>query len=140
MQKRVVFLWWKRRKDLENEFSDFEKIFCKNRIKMLKIWQIYDNIYVVEREGGVSPGWKVSLTEKQILHCFAEERKVFMFDFVEQPVAIRDYEYSMLRKHSAPVVVQGGIQPVALFQEDVRGVDRPQSLLGSVFSFRRSKG
>jgi hypothetical protein len=63
-----------------------------------------------------------------------------MFDFVEQPVAIRDYEYSMLRKRPAPLVIQGGIQPVAMFQEDVRSLERPQSLLGSVFSFRRSKG
>ena len=63
-----------------------------------------------------------------------------MFDFVEQPVAIRDYEYSMLRKHPAPVVVQVGLQPVTLFQEDVCQMERPQSLLGSVFSFRRSRG
>lgn len=64
-----------------------------------------------------------------------------MFNFVEQPVAIRDYEHARYQKRvSSPVVMQGGLQPVAMFQEDVRQVGRPQALLGSVFSFHRRKG
>lgn len=64
-----------------------------------------------------------------------------MFDFVEQPVSIRDYEHARYQKRvSTPVMVQSGVQPVAMFTEDVRMVGRPQSLLGSVFSFRRRKG
>lgn len=69
-----------------------------------------------------------------------EERKIYMFNFVEHPVTIHNSEYSMLNKRPTPVVIQGGIQPVALFQEDIRSLERPQSLLGSVFSFRRCKG
>lgn len=63
-----------------------------------------------------------------------------MFNFVEQPVSIRDYEYGMSTKRSGRVVYQAGIQPVAFVEQDVRTMDRPQSLLGSVFSFQRRKG
>ena len=64
-----------------------------------------------------------------------------MFDFVEQPVAIRDYEYAGFHKSPrGPMVMQNGIQPVAMFQEDVRTLERPQSLLSSLFSFHRRKG
>lgn len=69
-----------------------------------------------------------------------EERKIYMFKFVEQPVITRDYDFSPVRKYSTPVMMSGGIQPVELFQEDIRTLERPQSLIGSVFSFRRSKG
>ena len=63
-----------------------------------------------------------------------------MFDFVEQPVVIRDYEYALVDRHPTPVVMQNGVQPVALFQEDVRMVGRPEPLMGSFFGFRRRKG
>ncbi len=69
-----------------------------------------------------------------------EERKIYMFNFVEQPMSARDYDFSPMHKRSTPVVISGGIQPVELFQEDIRNLERPQSLIGSVFSFRRSKG
>lgn len=83
----------------------------------------------------------MSLVEKQIFtFLLVEERKIYMFNFVEHPVTIHNSEYSMLNKRPTPVVIQGGIQPVALFQEDIRSLERPQSLLGSVFSFRRCKG
>lgn len=94
------------------------------------------------RERGLVTGpQRICLPWKNNFHpCFAEERKTVMFDFVEQPVTIRDYEYSMLNRRPAPVVMQGGLQPVAMFQEDIRAAERPQSLLGSVFSFHRRKG
>ena len=82
--------------------------------------------------------WKLSSSEKQLYSftlCFAKKGRNCMFDFVEQPVVIRDYEYALVDRHPTPVV-----QPVALFQEDVRSMCRPQSLLGSVFSFRKRKG
>ena len=63
-----------------------------------------------------------------------------MLQFVEQPVSIRNDEYAFASQRPARFVVQGGIQPVAFFQEDVRSMERPQSLLGSVFSFHRRKG
>lgn len=62
-----------------------------------------------------------------------------MFNFVEQPVSIRNYEFNEVNRPTR-FVVQGGIQPVAFVQEDIRTIERPQSLLGSVFSFRRRKG
>ena len=45
-----------------------------------------------------------------------------MFNFVEQPVKIDNYEYSRMP------------------QEDVRMVGRPEPLMGSFFGFRRRKG
>lgn len=63
-----------------------------------------------------------------------------MFDFVEQPVTIRDNEFPMLRKHPSRVVVQTGLQPVAFIQEDIDRAERPQSLLRSVFGRKKKKG
>ena len=87
--------------------------------------------------------WKLSFSKKQLYSftlCFFKKGRNYMFDFVEQPVVIRDYEYALVDRHPTPVVMQNGVQPVALFQEDVRSMCRPQSLLGSVFSFRKRKG
>lgn len=87
--------------------------------------------------------WKLSFSGKQLYSftlCFFKKGRNCMFDFVEQPVVIRNYEYALVDRHPAPVVMQNGVQPVALFQEDVRSMCRPQSLLGSVFSFRKRKG
>lgn len=63
-----------------------------------------------------------------------------MFDFVEQPVTIRNSEYPMHNDRPNRVVMQGGLQPVAFVQEDIRTLERPQSLLGSFFGFHRRKG
>lgn len=85
----------------------------------------------------------MSFSKIQVFHpllCGRKEVSV-MFNFVEQPVSIRDYEYAGFAKRSTgSFVVQNGIQPVAMFQEDVRSLDRPQSLLSSLFSFHRRKG
>lgn len=63
-----------------------------------------------------------------------------MFDFIEQPVTVRDKEYPMLQKSPAPVVMQGGLQPVAFVQEDFDKVQRPQSLIWSLFRQAKKKG
>ena len=63
-----------------------------------------------------------------------------MFDFVEKPVTIRNSEYPMYNDRPNRVVMQGGLQPVAFVQEDIRTLERPQSLLGSFFGFHRRKG
>lgn len=108
---------------------------------MLKIKQRCDNIYMVERGRRVTLVEECLSPENKFNHsCFAEERKIYMFNFVEQPVAVRDYDYALLNKRPTPMMVQGGIQPVELFQEDIRTLEHPQSLLGSVFSFRKRKG
>ena len=62
-----------------------------------------------------------------------------MFDFVEQPVVILDSEYPMLRKHPSRVVMQSGLQPVALVQEDVKVQERPVSLLNYLYHKSKSK-
>ena len=84
----------------------------------------------------------MSPVEKQFssLLCGRKEDLIFMFNFVEQPVKINNYEYSRMPQRPSPVVMQSGLQPVALFQEDVRMVGRPEPLMGSFFGFRRRKG
>lgn len=62
-----------------------------------------------------------------------------MFDFVEQPVLVRDSEYPMLRKHPSRVVMQTGLQPVAFVQEDVKMQERPVSLLNYLYRKSQSK-
>lgn len=62
-----------------------------------------------------------------------------MFDYVEQPMAIRD-EYPMLHKRPSRVVVQAGLQPVAFVQQDIENEERPQSLLRSLFKGKKKKG
>ncbi len=63
-----------------------------------------------------------------------------MFNFVEQPVTIRNYDYALSQQRPTRLVVQNGIQPVAFVEQDICAMERPQSLLGSVFSFHKRKG
>lgn len=72
--------------------------------------------------------------------CFAMKGRTEMFDFVEQPVTIRDSEFPMLQKHPSRVVVQSGLQPVTFVQEDITKLERPQSLLTSLFKGKKKKG
>lgn len=88
----------------------------------------------------MAPVETVSQENTNFQSCFAEERKIAMFDFVEQPVTIRNSEYPMYNDRPNRVVMQGGLQPVAFVQEDIRMLERPQSLLGSFFGFHRRKG
>ena len=63
-----------------------------------------------------------------------------MFNFVEQPVTIRNYDYALSQQRPTRLVVQNGIQPVALVEQDICAMARPQFLLGSGFRFHKRKG
>ena len=58
------------------------------------------------------PGGNCLSEKYKFQSCFAEERKIAMFDFVEQPVTIRNSEYPMYNDRPNRVVMQGGLQPV----------------------------
>lgn len=62
-----------------------------------------------------------------------------MYNFVEHSVSVPSSEYPMLRRQPSRVVVQAGLQPVAFVQEDVCALERPQSLLQSLFA-RKKRG
>ena len=102
--------------------------------------------YTCKREGlKTGPGGnclphKYTFNTLSSLLCGRKEDLIFMFNFVEQPVKINNYEYSRMPQRPSPVVMQSGLQPVALLQEDVRMVGRPEPLMGSFFGFRRRKG
>lgn len=63
-----------------------------------------------------------------------------MFNFVEQPVTISNPEFAMFNVRSDRPVIQGGLQPVAFVQEDIRTLERPRSLVESFFGFHRRRG
>ena len=44
-----------------------------------------------------------------------------MYDFVEQPVTIRNSEFPMLRKEPSHVFMQYGLQPTFFLRSDVEG-------------------
>lgn len=60
-----------------------------------------------------------------------------MYNFVEQSVSIPRSEFPMLQRQPGRVVVQTGLQPVAYMQDDITVLERPQSLLQSMFAFRK---
>lgn len=60
-----------------------------------------------------------------------------MYNFVENSIRIPKGEFPMLNRNPSRLVVQTGIQPVAYIQEDVCEYDRPQSLLQSIFAFKK---
>lgn len=60
-----------------------------------------------------------------------------MYNFVEQSVSIPRSEFPMLRRQPSRLVVQAGLQAVAFVQEDVCALERPQSLLQSLFAFKK---
>lgn len=60
-----------------------------------------------------------------------------MYNFVESSVNIPKSEFPMLRRNPSRLVVQTGLQPVAYIQEDVGAMNRPQSLLQSIFAFKK---
>ncbi len=60
-----------------------------------------------------------------------------MYNFVESSVSVPRGEFPMLRRSPSRLVVQSGLQPVAYLQEDVGVLNRPQSLLQSLFAFKK---
>ena len=60
-----------------------------------------------------------------------------MYNFVEQPVSIPHSEFPMLSRQPSRLVMQAGLQTVAVVQEDVCALERPQSLLQSLFAFKK---
>ncbi|MEY8574435.1 hypothetical protein AALD01_08505 [Oscillospiraceae bacterium 21-37] len=60
-----------------------------------------------------------------------------MYNFVEKSVCIPKSEFPMLHRHPGRLVVQAGLQPVAFLQEDVAVLERPQSLLQSLFASKK---
>lgn len=60
-----------------------------------------------------------------------------MYNFVENRMNIPKSEFPMLSRNPSRLVVQTGIQPVAYIQEDLCAGERPQSLLQSLFAFKK---
>ena len=62
-----------------------------------------------------------------------------MYDFVEQPVTIRNSEFPMLRKEPSHVFMQYGLQPTFFLWSDVEAEERPQPIFKAYFKRRKRK-